>query len=206
MGHEEKCVEIVQTPITMFNFALGAIQAWFGLHGLESPTPPSKDQIGVLWAQYGIETGAGPWCWNFNIGNVKHVKGDGHNYVMLHKVWEVVKGQRVVFEPPHPATWFRAYESMNEGMAEHLLFLKEKYAPAWEGVLEGDCHKFALLARQYGYYTAPLQNYTNGMLAHFYNWINSVWFEEAMRQFENEPSPDRTGDVVHPLTYDEDEI
>lgn len=48
----------------------------------------SKEGAGVLWAQFAGETGDGRYCWNHNLGNVKHVRGDGCDYVSLAGVWE----------------------------------------------------------------------------------------------------------------------
>lgn len=48
----------------------------------------TKEQVGVLWSHFAGETGSGQYCWNWNLGNVKHVAGDGYDYVSLRGVWE----------------------------------------------------------------------------------------------------------------------
>lgn len=199
----ETCVELVQTPITMEAFARALALAWRG----ELGALPTKEQAGVLWAHYGIETGAGPKAaaWNWNIGNVKHVPGDGHDFIMLPNTWEMVGGKRVVFQPPHPATWFRAFSSLDAAMVEHFRFLRSrKYGSAWEGVELGDCGLFARRLKAAGYYTADATAYTNGMLAHFRAWMRSDAFERALEGIAAEPSVIEPGQlledaaIVHP--------
>lgn len=51
----------------------------------------TKETAGVLWAHFAGETGDGAYCWNFNLGNVKHTTGDGRDYVSLAGVWEGFK-------------------------------------------------------------------------------------------------------------------
>ncbi len=143
----ERCVPFVRTSIDQKTYARALVAAWRALLGSD----PTKGQAGVLWAQYGIETGAGPFCWNWNIGNVKHVTGDGHEWMMLPNTWEMERGKRVVYQPPHPATWFRSFPDLDTAMVEHFAFLHGKrYAPAWEGVELEDCGLFARLLKQGG--------------------------------------------------------
>jgi hypothetical protein len=48
----------------------------------------TKESAGILWAHFAIETGDGEHCYNYNLGNVKHVRGDGFDYISLKGVWE----------------------------------------------------------------------------------------------------------------------
>lgn len=209
-------VPVERTPIDMRTYARALARAWNSVIG----GWPTKEQAGVLWAQYGIETGAGPWCWNWNIGNVKHVPGDGYDYMMLAGTWEMINGKRVVFQPPDPATWFRAYPNLDEAMLHHFGLLRGKrYAAGWEGVELGDCGLFARRLKAAGYYTADATAYTNGMLAHFRRWMAIDAFESAMREIEEtsrtptlpivEAANDNApvvidGGTVHPELYDGD--
>lgn len=186
----ERLLKTVQTVIDMKTYSRAVVTAWRALLGSD----PTKAQAGVLWAQYGIETGAGPWCWNWNIGNVKHVAGDGHDYVMLADVIEYVRGQKVTFQPPNPATWFRAFASLDEAMVEHLKFLRgRRYRVAWPAVEAGDCDAFAELLKgdpnttADDYYTAPVAAYAAGMRWHYGRWMRSNAFEEALAELA-EPS------------------
>lgn len=197
----ETAVPIQRTVIDMRGYARALARAWLAtIGGL-----PTKAQAGVLWAQYGIETGAGPWCWNYNIGNVKHVHGDGFDYIELPNTWEMIGGKRVVLQPPDPGTWFRSYASLDDGMLEHFRFLHgTRYAPAWEGVELGDCGLFARRLKEHRYYTADATAYTNGMLAHFRRWMASDAFDAAMADIAQAPANDDgpvtiDGGTVHPI-------
>lgn len=74
-----------RTPITMPEYARAVLCAWRVLGG----ELPSVRAVGVLWAQYMVETG-GRACWGWNVGNVKAPPGSGHRYHCLDNVWEGV--------------------------------------------------------------------------------------------------------------------
>jgi len=199
----EQNVPILRTPVDMQSYANALALAWRS----ELGALPTKEQMGVLWAQYGIETGAGSnaACWNNNLGNVKHVAGDGYDYIMLPGTWEMIGGKRVVFQPPSPATWFRAYPSLAAGMQEHFRFLRSKrYAPAWPGVEAGDCTLFATKLKAAGYFTADATAYANGMLVHFRRWMASDAYDNAIAAVddhdEEQPPelPANDFEIVHP--------
>lgn len=50
----------------------------------------TKEQAGILWAQFAGETGSGSKCFGWNLGNVKHHNGSSVNYQTLNNVWEGV--------------------------------------------------------------------------------------------------------------------
>lgn len=75
----ERLVPTTRTTLDMAAFATALRTVW---------PEANRKQAGVLWAHFAGETGDGRSCWNFNLGNVKHVKGDGHAYVSLLGVWE----------------------------------------------------------------------------------------------------------------------
>lgn len=138
----------------------------------------------VLLAQWGVETGGGVWCHSWNIGNVKHVRGDGHDYAMF-RCWEVEGGKKVWYEPPHPATWFRAYASLAEGVVDYLGQLQGRFRTAWPAVLDGDPVGFARALKAARYYTATEADYVRAIVA---------WFERFRRAI-----PESTPDPVAPL-------
>lgn len=197
----ELLVPVKRTPVTMPDYVRAVVRHWFRV----GTGIPLEKSVAVLWAQYMIETG-GRSVWNYNLGNVKHIQGDGHNYQMLNGVWEGVtpmaavqliqSGQAVedtnpshikavgpnrksvVFKPPHPVTWFRAFASLDEAMAEHLKFLAQRYSKAWPAVLEGDYSDFAFLLKKQGYFTASAEAYAIGMRAPYNELIASSTYEE----------------------------
>lgn len=153
----------VRTPITKAGFAEAVREAWF---------EASREAIGTLWAQYALETGRGNACWDNNIGNVKHVSGDGHDYTMLTDVWEIIDGKKVIFQPPHPQTWFRAYRTLGLGMEEHIAFLRKRYAAAWEHVEAGDPDAFARALKAHGYFTGDLGIYARSLVSLLAEWMH----------------------------------
>lgn len=64
-----KLVATVRTPFTPLEFARWVLQGWSEV----DPDLPSEGAVGVLYAQTFTETG-GRNCWNWNFGNIKHVK------------------------------------------------------------------------------------------------------------------------------------
>lgn len=207
----ENIVDYVRTPIDMRTYARAVARAWrASIGGL-----PTKGQVGVLWAQYGVETGAGPkaacWCWN--IGNVKHVPGDGFDYYMLPNTSERINGKLVYFQPPSPVTWFRAFPDLDTAMREHFALLRGKYARCWEGVELEDVGVFARKLKEGpdgkedtrdDYYTATSQSYAALMRTHFKAWMESDAFERALEELAAEPSEVRPDQllaeqpIVHP--------
>lgn len=173
-------VTIKRTPVSMAEYARAVLAACRSL-GWE---PLTKAAAGVLWAQYMIETG-GAACWNWNLGNVKVTQGQvdaGASWIDLPGTWEVIAGKRVVLPEGHPGRRFRAYESLADGMVEHLLFLRNKrYQVAWPAVLAGDCMAFARLLKSAGYFTASAEDYGAGMGWHFRRWMASDVYDAAER-------------------------
>lgn len=137
----------------------------------------TREQAGVLWAQYAIETGRGKACWNSNIGNVKVTPAQvaaGVDYFMLQGTWEIINGKRQVFEPPHVQTWFRHFQSLADAMVHHLSFLQRRYAKAWQSVLSGDPEVFAHRLKELGYYTGPESVYASSMKYFHAEWMRVV--------------------------------
>lgn len=130
----------------------------------------SSAAIRLLLAQFSIETGklvpgakkGGFWCWN--LGNVKggprmtpsREDVTGRKWTMLNRVREIIGGKNVYFDPPHPQTHFRAFDSLAQGAAAWLLDLWTEFRTAWDELLSGDGSAYAAALKREGYYTAPL--------------------------------------------------
>lgn len=128
----------------------------------------SREAAGVLWAQYALETGRGDSCFGFNLGNVKVTRLQaeaGVPFFMLPNTWEIEHGRRVVYQPPHEQTWFRAFDSLADAMTHHLGFLARRYGTAWQYARSGDPTAFALALKRGGYYTGSEVVYA-GSLRH----------------------------------------
>jgi len=203
--------EPVRTTPTLEAYVGAVVRAW------PEGEPCSAGACAVLWAQYMIETG-GRACWGWNIGNVK-ASDISRPWHALRGVWEGVSAaeasrlvaageavydastahQRavaprvaVVFEPPHPATRFRAFDSLDEAMGEHLALLKRRFSRGWPGVLAGDVVAFARGLRAQGYFTASAEAYAAGMRAPFAAAMASGAYEMAT---DPRPEPDMGGPV-----------
>lgn len=182
-------VPTVRTTYTNTQLVQGFIEGWKGLYG----EFPKKESIAVIWAQNAIETGGTAAMWNNNIGNVKFVANggnidDGKKYMMLANTWEIVNGKKVIFQPPHPATWFRAFDSLAEGITFHFEFLRNRrYRTSWTAVEAGDPAKFSHLLKVAGYYTASEEAYTKAVVAYYNKFMKDKTFETVLAALQAAP-------------------
>lgn len=223
----ERLVKTVRTTPTMKEFWGALLQAW---------PEASREGASVLWSHFAAETGSGKHCYNFNLGNYKHVRGDGHDYVSLLGVWEgfrvgdedrdgdideddrrllierlsrtgawkwdpssahqmaVGKGKvSMIASPQNPATWFRAYTSLEEGMRAFVDQKRkpgQRYSSAWPYIERGDAEGYAHELGRKGYYTASPAVYARALLARQSEWLGS--------NVGVPPEPVVAWDVVHP--------
>lgn len=196
---------LIRTVISTKEYAHAGIVAWRFLYSGKLPT---KEQIGVLYAQWMVETG-GKHCWCWNLGNVKVTQGQvdaGVPWFDLPGTWEIINGIRVTLPAGHPGRRFRAYASLDAGMAEHMAFLRNKrYAPSWPFIEAGDPTGFARALKAQGYYTASADDYARIMVAALKTWMSSSAFDDALAEViaasERETEPEiRVVDfpIVHP--------
>lgn len=186
------CVPTNRTKYTQQEMITGFVEGWLALFG----SLPKKEAIGVVWAQNALETGSTASMWNNNIGNVKFVASknpdddNGKQYMMLSNVWEILGGQKVIFQPPHPATWFRAFSTLKEGVMFHLDFLKNhRYKSAWTAIEAGDPAQFAHLLKMQRYYTAPEADYVRAMNIYFKKFMADPTFEAVIAKYNVAPAP-----------------
>lgn len=179
-------VERIQTPIGPIAFARGVVEAWKANWG----EIPKKESVAVLWGQLMTET-SGKYIWNYNVGNVKHVAGDGYDWIDLPGTWEVYNGQKVVLKEGDPGRLFRAYPSYGEAFKHHLKFLEKRYGKAWEQVRAGNPKQFvfALKAGRDGkintaddYFTASLESYEALTVPNYHNFMKGTYYEQALSQ------------------------
>ena len=157
-----------RTPVSKSELTKAFASAWQDLF----KTVPTKEQLGLLIAQNSLETGNSNSMWNYNIGNIKKTEKDSHNYCMLKHVGEIIHGKQVFFEPPHPATWFRAYNTLEEGVIDYLKFIKSTgKGKVWEAVLTGDPSTFSKALKDSHYYTASEVSYNKGLTRSFNQYM-----------------------------------
>jgi hypothetical protein len=188
-------VPTVRTNFSKVDFVKSLIKAWYRNYNV----PPTKPQIGVIFAQWALETGSGTYCWNNNVGNVKAVDSPNATieYCALHGVWEIVNGKKVILSPEHPGAWFRSFRTLDEGVEFHMGLLRNRrYKIAWTAVEQGDPALFAKLLKQQGYYTAPEADYVRAMQYHFLRFMRDGLYETAMQQAAMEMYP-----VPTPIEY-----
>jgi hypothetical protein len=205
-------VPVVRTAITADDYVRAGVRAGVALGMGILPEPA----LGVLYAQYMIETG-GTNCFGWNIGNVKKVPGDGFDFHCLNGVWEGVSSAEaarliasgeavadpsqnhakavgfgrvsVIFKPPHPQTRFRAYPSLDVAMEHHLdLLAKKRFSSCWPSVLAGDVDGFAHALKAKGYFTADASAYANGMRPAFSRLVSSNAYEDLVATMDQAPT------------------
>lgn len=144
----------VRTTPTVIEWRDAILEAW-------SSTPfalPSIAALSVLWGQFALETARGKACFNWNLGNIKSVEGDGRDWCVLH-TFEFINGQRVEMDDR-----FRSFPTLLEGARDYLAFLsRASYADPWSFVLAGDPEGFARALKRKGYYTASAEDYARGL-------------------------------------------
>lgn len=165
----------VLTHATPIEVARALRRAWMLLFGAE----PSRESVCVLLAQGALETGR--WrsmhCWN--LGNIKSVPGDGRSWTFF-RCNEIIGGKEVWFDPPHPASRFRAYDSLDEGAHDYLQLLRKRFAVAWPAVLAGDPDGFVRKLKAAGYFTAAVEPYARSVVSLFREFLKldlSTWTE-----------------------------
>lgn len=124
---------------------------------------PRRATLICLLSQWAFETGRGRAMHAFNTGNIKHVPGDGHDFVQF-RCNEIIGGKAVWFDPPHPATSFRAYASLADGVRDYLDLLMTRFGSAWGAAIAGDVAAFSRELHAQGYYTADEAIYTHGLV------------------------------------------
>ena len=123
-----------------------------------------QKDIVLLLAQIALETGLGKamHCWN--LGNAKHVTGDGRNWTFF-RCNEIINGKTVWFDPDHPACCFRAFDSLDEGAVDHLAMMRRNFSRVWPALLSGDPVEYCAKLKESHYFTADLGLYTRGVVS-----------------------------------------
>jgi hypothetical protein len=145
----------VRTTPTIIEWRDAIFAAWRYAVATGTPTVAS---LAVLWAQFALETDRGRSCFNWNLGNIKAVPGDGRDFCVLH-TFEYIDNKRVEMDDH-----FRAHPTLVEGAREYLTFLtRPSYAVPWSFVLRGDADGFARALKDKRYYTSPVEEYARGL-------------------------------------------
>lgn len=143
------------TPVTVSEVYASLRASWRRLLGGE----PQRCSLLVLLAQWAFETGRGRamHCWN--VGNIKHVPGDGRDFCQF-RASEIVAGVETL-----SVMSFRAYADLDAGCADYLTVLRAEFRYAWPAVEGGDPADFAHRLKLAHYYTADEAIYSRGLVA-----------------------------------------
>jgi hypothetical protein len=121
-----------------------------------------RSSLLVLLSHWALETGFGHYCHLFNLGNAKHVPGDGHDYTQF-RCNEIIGGKVVWISPPDPGCSFVAFPDLDTGAAYYLGQLRGRFQSAWPFVEAGDVVGFCHALKLAHYYTADEGLYTAGV-------------------------------------------
>ena len=181
---------LIQKQITICTrqeFILSSMIAWKKLFN----EYPSKETVGLIYSQYHLETGSKSWNWNIsNIKVGKNLPSDT-KYISLAGTWEIINGKKVIFPEGHPQTFFRAFDTLAEGLEHHLTFLSSKsnYKKAWLilGGSNPDPIAFAQALKSGGYYTASVADYSKGLKSIFNSYLKTNEYQNALDTIQSEP-------------------
>lgn len=136
----------------------------------------SKASVAVLHSQFIVET-SGIHCWNWNLGNVKVTQAQidaGVDWIDL-ATFEYINGKKVWLPEGDTGRRFRAFDSLDVAMVDHLKMLRERrFKSAWPAVEAGDPVLFAHKLKEGpdgkegtrdDYFTAPVEKYAEIMKA-----------------------------------------
>ena len=169
------------TKCTAADLVWALWRAWIQLFG----APPKPKSIWVLAAQWALETGWGKSCHCWNLGNRKHVDGDGRCFT-FYRCNEIIGGKVVWFDPPSPGCCFCAFQSLDEGALDYLAFLARRYAVAWQSVLDGDPAGFVHAIKLRGYFTAAEGPYRDAVVSIWGSFSRLPIDYSAMQQSADE--------------------
>lgn len=110
----------------------------------------SKPQMSLLIAQNNLETGHRKAMYNFNIGNITHVPGDGFDYYVS---LDHIRNKQGEWVPINLK--FRSYPNLLTATKDYLKFLnKHGGGSIWQSILNQDPVGFSKALKHSGYYGA----------------------------------------------------
>jgi len=149
-----RAVALQKTPAQVSELRAALDRAHRKMFG-SSASPQALD---VLTAQVSLETGSGTSMYNYNFGGIKGAGPTGKTAVARTK--EVLGGKTVEIRDG-----FRAYDSIDDGAADYLGLLRDRFGPALDAARRGDVDGFAAKLKRGGYYTASEEDYARALRA-----------------------------------------
>lgn len=161
-------VPATRTPVQTPDMIAAVLDAWRTVLGAE----PTAAQLGVLLSQWSLETGNGASMVQNNVGNFKCPNPGPDDLFCYFATRELEAGGWVTLTPHEPPDFnadagcrFAAYATLAQGCAVYLRAMVTRWRTAWPFVVAGDVRGFAAALSAAHYFTAPVDEYTRGMLA-----------------------------------------
>ena len=137
------------------------------LASLQAAWPEAnRASLCVLLAQWALETGRGKSMICYNCAGIK--QGSYPDYTE-YDTFEIIGGKRVNMRDK-----FRAYATLDEGVADYLMFLRARFASAWPAVVAGSPEQFVQALKIHGYFTADVGEYTRAVRGLFNEFFGLV--------------------------------
>lgn len=147
-----------RTPVTAEQAAYHLARAYRTVGG----QPPTREVLGLLLAQWALETDTGRAMWNYNFGNAKFSSRDAH-YQYLKGCFEYVDGVRQTYGARAAACKFAAFTSPSSGALAFVRLLARR-AHWWRGLHTGTTAGFVRgLTTSPAYFTAGADKYRRGL-------------------------------------------
>lgn len=141
---------------------------------------PKKESLVVILAQWALETGRGKFMHNYNCGNVKATSAWTGDYTYF-ACNEIINGKIVWFYPDDPGCKFRAFNSLDEGVASYLDILYGRFGGAWPAVISGNVSDFVHLLKKQRYFTANEESYRKTSQSLFDEFMSSIHDDETLQ-------------------------
>jgi len=139
------------TPADAARHLSAAYEARFG-------KPPSARTLGVLWAQWALETGRGASMVGHNFGNVKGRGPSGRSF-------ETTTVEGFGANAHGVRDRFRVYDTPAEGARDYLSLLDRRYPEALKSAQNGDAARFGRELERGGYFTADPTKYRPALVS-----------------------------------------
>ncbi len=180
-----KELALKRTPLDYESIAGALVLAWSSDSRFDNAYPISRKAVRLASAQIAIESGLSS-CWNYNLSGMKTSPNNKSGYSWQYfktrerftdaqlasaKTLGSVEDKGVIeaglhsvyLLPKHPWCCFRAFESLDAAMLDHLQTLERKFPRGLAGLVLGDAAAFAHGLKQDGYYTATEKSYRDGL-------------------------------------------
>ncbi len=147
----------VKTPVTVDEMYAALTVAW--------PEGGRASKC-ILLAQWALETGRGRSMICFNCAGIKAVAGQDY---ATYQTFEIVDGRRITIDDN-----FKAFRTLEEGVADYLAFLRKHYSYAWSEVEAGSPEGFVHLLKMHGYFTAAEADYVRNVRSLFNEFMAKI--------------------------------